>query len=213
MISLLKDKNDDEGQGREMTSDIIRSILSFWFEEGTAPGLCEFRPVWFESTPEFDRQIDERFRSTFERAAVGGLDHLAGCAPGSLALVIALDQFPRNLFRSGPRAFATDEKAKSVAIAAIDKGYDQAMTLLQRIFLYLPIQHSEILQDQVLSIQLFDSLGEAKVFHFIQGAARRHMEIIERFGRFPHRNAALNRESTEEEEQFLANPEGRFWTA
>ena len=196
-----------------MTSDVINSVLSFWFQEGIVPGLCEFRPVWFESTPEFDSQIDERFRSTYELAAADDLDDLANCAPGSLALVIALDQFPRNLFRSGPRAFATDEKAKSIAHAAIDKGYDEAMTPLQRIFLYLPFQHSEILQDQALSIQLFDSLGDAKVFQFIQDAARRHMEIIESFGRFPHRNAALNRISTKEEEQFLASQEGGFWTA
>lgn len=196
-----------------MTSDIVRAILSFWFEEGTVPGLCEFRPVWFASSPELDRQIDGRFRSTFERAAAGELDHLAGCAPGSVALVIALEQFPRHLFRGGARAFATDEMAKSVAIAAIEQGYDQAIPLLQRIFLYLPFQHSEILKDQVLSIQLFDSLGEEKVFHFIQDAARRHLGIVERFGRFPHRNAALDRKSTKEEEQFLANPEGRFWTA
>ena len=169
--------------------------------------------MWFASSPELDSQIDGRFRSTFEQAAAGELDHLAGSAPGSVALVIALEQFPRHLFRGGPRAFATDEVAKSVAIAAIEQGYDQAIPLLQRIFLYLPFQHSEVLKDQVLSIELFDSLGEAKVFHFIQDAARRHLEIIERFGRFPHRNAALSRQSTEEEEHFLADPEGRFWTA
>lgn len=196
-----------------MTSDIVRSILSFWFEEGAVPGLCEFRPVWFASSPELDRQIDGRFRSTFEQAAAGELGHLAGSAPGSVALVIALEQFPRHLFRGGPRAFATDDAAKSVAVAALEQGYDQAIPLLQRIFLYLPFQHSEILKDQVRSIQLFDSLGAEKVFHFIQDAARRHLEIIERFGRFPHRNAALNRKSTAEEEHFLADPEGRFWTA
>ncbi len=196
-----------------MTSDNVAPILSFWFEEGTVPGICEFRPVWFESTPEFDRQIEERFRGTFERAARGALDHLAGTAPGALALVIALDQFPRNLFRGDPCAFASDEKAKAVAVAAIDKGFDRAMTALQRIFLYLPFQHSEVLSDQVLSVQLFDALGEEKVFQFMQDAARRHKDIIERFGRFPHRNATLNRVSSEQERHFLASPQGGFWTA
>ena len=164
-------------EGRQVTSDTVRSIQSFWFEEGTVPGICEFRPLWFESTPAFDRQIEERFRDTFERAALGELDHLAGTPPGALALVIALDQFPRNLFRGTPCAFASDEKAK--AVAAIDNGFDQTMTALQRIFLYLPFQHSEALPDQVLSVQLFEALGEAKAFHFIQGAARRHKDIIE----------------------------------
>ena len=196
-----------------MTPDIVGSILSFWFEEGIAPGLCEYRPVWFESTPEIDRQIDQRFRSIFEKAAAGELDHWTGSAPGSLALVIALDQFPRNLFRGGPRAFATDEMAKSIAIAAIEQGHDLALPPLRRIFIYLPFQHSENLEDQALSIKLFDSLGEAKVFLFVQDAARRHREIIARFGRFPHRNTALNRKSSEEEGKFLADPEGRFWTA
>ena len=196
-----------------MTSDTVRSILSFWFEEGTVPGICEFRPVWFESTPAFDRQIEERFRDTFERAALGELDHLAGTAPGALALVIALDQFPRNLFRGAPRAFTSDEKAKSVAVVAIDKGIDQTMKPLQRIFLYLPFQHSEALSDQTLSVQLFDALGEERVFHFMQDAARRHKDIIERFGRFPHRNGTLNRVSSEQERHFLASPQGGFWTA
>jgi uncharacterized protein (DUF924 family) len=168
--------------------------------------------VWFESTPAFDRQIEERFRDTFERAALGELDHLAGTAPGALALVIALDQFPRNLFRGAPRAFASDDKAKSVAVAAIDKGLDQAMTPLQRIFLYLPFQHSKALSDQVFSIQLFGALGEEKFFHFIQGAARRHKDIIERFGRFPHRNGTLNKVSSAQERHFLASPQGGFWT-
>jgi uncharacterized protein (DUF924 family) len=196
-----------------MTPDIVGSILSFWFEEGIAPGLCEYRPVWFESTPDIDRQIEERFRSTFEKAAAGELDHWAGNAPGSLALVIALDQFPRNLFRDGPRAFATDEMAKSIAVAAIEQGHDLALPPLRRIFIYLPFQHSESLEDQALSIKLFDSLGKTKVFHFVQDAARGHREIIARFGRFPHRNTVLGREPTREEGEFLANPEGKFWTA
>jgi uncharacterized protein (DUF924 family) len=196
-----------------MRSDIVDSILSFWFQEGTVPGLCEFRPIWFESSPEFDNQVHERFRSTYEMASAGELDDLANCVPGSLALVIALDQFPRNLFRNESRAFATDEKAKSISFNAIDRGYDEAVTPIQRIFLYLPFQHSEVLQDQILSVRLFDSLGEAKVFQFIKDAARRHKDIIERFGRFPHRNAILSRRSTEEEVRFLASPEGAFWTA
>ncbi len=195
-----------------MTRDIVEAVFSFWFEEGIVPGICEYRPIWFASPPEFDAAISDRFSADFERAARNELDHMAASPKGALALILMLDQFPRSLFRSGPRAFATDAKARDICSKAIARGNDRKLTGIQRIFCYLPLQHSEELEDQNRSVKLFDSLGEEKVFHFIQEAARRHLDIIERFGRFPHRNAALSRVPTPEEHTFLESDEGKFWS-
>jgi uncharacterized protein (DUF924 family) len=195
-----------------MTCDIVEAVLSFWFEEGTVPGLCEYRPIWFASSPVFDAAIADRFSDAFERAASNELDHIAATPDGALALILMLDQFPRNLFRSGPRAFATDTKARAVCDRAIARGDDKRLTEFQRIFCYLPLQHSENLEDQIHSVKLFGSLGDDDVFHFIQEAAQRHLDIIERFGRFPHRNASLHRLSTPEERVFLDSDEGEFWS-
>ena len=195
-----------------MARDIVEAVLSFWFEEGIVPGICEYRPIWFASAPEFDAAITNRFSEAFEHAARNELDHIAASPKGALALIVMLDQFPRSLFRSRPRAFATDAKARAICSKAIARGDDQKLTGIQRIFCYLPLQHSEELEDQIRSVKLFDLLGEEKVFHFIQEAARRHLDIIERFGRFPHRNAALSRVSTPEERAFLESDEGKFWS-
>ncbi len=192
--------------------DIVEAVLSFWFEEGIVPGICEYRPIWFASPPEFDAAITDRFSEDFERAARNELDHMAASPKGVLALILMLDQFPRSLFRSGSRAFATDAKARDICSKVIARGDDRKLTGIQRIFCYLPLQHSEEIEDQNCSVKLFDSLGEEKVFHFIQEAARRHLDIIERFGRFPHRNATLSRVSTPEERAFLASDEGKFWS-
>lgn len=188
-------------------------VLEFWFETGTVPGLCEFRPIWFARDDAFDAAINERFPDEYARAAAGRLDRLARSARGALALVILLDQFPRNLFRGTGQAFATDGEARSIARRAIETGLTEDLSPLRKIFLYLPFQHSEDLADQQWSVRLFQSLGDDKVVRWIQDAADRHLEIIERFGRFPHRNAALNRPSTAAEHAFLESPSGAFWTA
>ena len=195
-----------------MARDIVEPVISFWFEEGIVPGFCEYRPIWFASPPDFDAAIADRFSEAFERAARNELDYIAASPKGALALIIMLDQFPRSLFRSGPRAFATDAKACTLCSEAIARGDDQQLSRIQRIFCYLPLQHSEALEDQLRSVELFDSLGEEKVFQFIQQAARRHLDIIERFGRFPHRNTDLSRSSTAEERAFLGSDEGKFWS-
>jgi len=195
-----------------MTRDIVEAVFSFWFEEGIVPGICEYRPIWFASPPEFDAAISDRFSADFERAARNELDHMAASPKGALALILMLDQFPRSLFRSGPRAFATDAKARTICRKAIARGDDQQLAGIQRIFCYLPLQHSERLEDQIRSVKFFDLLGKEKVFHFIQEAARRHLHIIERFGRFPHRNAALSRVPTPDERTFLESDEGKFWS-
>ena len=145
---------------------LVSAVLAFWFEEGTVPGLCEFRPVWFASSPEMDRAVRERFRDAFERAEDGWLDHLEATARGALALVILLDQFPRNPFRGQARAFASDDKAKGIAARAIarfdSRSAERDLTALQRLFLYLPFQHSEDLADQQIA-SVFDALRRAYV--------------------------------------------------
>jgi uncharacterized protein (DUF924 family) len=180
---------------------IAEDVLSFWF----GPEPLETRVVWFQKDPEFDAQIIDKFGAIYEEAATGTLDALADAPLGCLALVIILDQFPRNMFRDDARAYATDEMALRLTKAAIESGLDRDMTTLQRQFLYMPYQHSEVLEDQRLSVELF-----ATVDANTHGYAVRHLEIIERFGRFPHRNAVLGRESTQEETAFLSEPNSSF---
>jgi uncharacterized protein (DUF924 family) len=210
--ALQYDRRVKINTGNPMTGHVVEAVLSFWFVEGSVPGLCEYRPIWIASSPEFDAAIETRFSDTFERAAAEELDNLATTPEGALALIIILDQFPRNLFRNSPRAFATDAKARTLCHQAVARGADKKLTGIQRIFCYLPLQHSEEIEDQERSVELFGSLGDEKVFHFIQEAARRHLDIIERFDRFPHRNECLGRASTPAERAFLESAEGRFWT-
>lgn len=193
--------------------DPIEAVLAFWFERDVAPGYCEVRPLWFESTPEFDAEIAARFMSTYERAAAGALDGMADAAESCLALTIVLDQFPRCMFRGDERTYATDDKVLALAKQAIARGYDAALTPLQRWFLYMPFQHVEDRADQRRSVELFESLGADAVHRFVIGAARGHRDVVERFGRFPHRNDILGRVTTAEEAAFLASPEGSFWLA
>ena len=170
-------------------------VLKFWFERD--------RKAWFEKNPAFDEEIRQRFLPHYELGAAGMLGAWKE-APGScLALVVLLDQFPRNMFRDSARAFAADPLARDAACTILDQGWDQAMTPDERMFAYLPFEHSEALQDQELSLKLFE--GNAN-FEW----ARKHWEIIRRFGRFPHRNAALGRESTFEEIEFLGQPGSSF---
>lgn len=181
---------------------LIRRILSFWFADGPAVS----REVWFKANPSFDKEISRRFRRTYERAAAGELDGLAENAEGSLALVLLLDQFPRNLFRGTAGAFASDGPARAVARHALKRGFDRPLPPAQRLFLYLPFEHSEDLADQEQSVALFAALGDAEWLDY----AKRHRDIVARFGRFPHRNAALGRPSTPEEVAFLQTPGSSF---
>ncbi len=192
---------------------IVDDVLGFWFGQDVASGYCEFRPVWFEANDAFDAEIRRRFLAVYERAAQGDLDGMARAAQGSLALVIVLDQFPRNLFRGDARAYATDGKARAVARRAIDHGFAEPLNTLQRMFLYMPFQHSEALEDQRFSVTLCESLGADPVSEWARTVAASHRDIIERFGRFPHRNRVLGRESTPEEAEFLDSPDGAWWLA
>ncbi len=179
--------------------DTKHEIIHFWFEE-TEPQL------WFQSHPEFDEEVRERFGVTHEMADDGLCNAWSVDAEGALALVILLDQFPRHMYRGTPKAFATDERALLVAKQAVHKGFDQIMEPVKRGFLYLPFQHSENLLDQERSVELYGSMKDENPAGDIY--ARRHYEPIKRFGRFPHRNEILGRESTEEEIEFLKTHDG-----
>ena len=183
-------------------------VLLFWFGGADERGKRHKR--WFEKNPAFDREIRDRFLSLHEQAALGKLSHLKENARDCLALIVLLDQFPRNMFRSSPRAFATDALALDAARHAVAQGYDHALLPVERMFVYLPFEHSEALADQVKACELCQPLE-----NFVETAdayryAVRHREIVQRFGRFPHRNAILGRASTPQEIEFLKTPGSGF---
>jgi len=166
-------------------------VLSFWRAAGPKR--------WFAVDPAFDAEIRERFLATHEAAASGRLSAWEDTAEGSLALLIALDQFPRNMFRGAARAFSTDAQALAAARRAIARGFDRAISMPERNFFYLPFQHSENIADQERCCALCEATGDAEAVKW----ADIHLDVIRRFGRFPHRNAALGRVSTPEEIAFL----------
>jgi len=174
-------------------------VVSFWF-------AAETKPYWFKPTEAFDAALSERFGAAYAQARSGELDGWADAAEGSLALIILLDQIPRNIFRGKPEAYSSDEKAISVANAAIAKGQDKQLDPQQRQFFYLPFMHSERLEDQETGMALYTELGVEETLDYM----RRHRDIIARFRRFPHRNETLDRASTEEELAFLEQPGSRF---
>lgn len=166
------------------------AVVEFWRAAG--PGL------WFAKDPEFDRRFRERFLPAHEAAARGELRAWPESAEGALALVLLLDQFPRNAFRGSPRMYSTDAMARAAAEAAIAAGHDQAIETELRLFFYLPFAHSENLADQDRSVALAQHLPPPNPAH-----AARHRDIIRRFGRFPHRNLILGRRMTAAEQRYL----------
>lgn len=180
-------------------SDTLARVIAFWFGEPGSPQEGMPRQEWFVQDPAFDRAIAERFADEMDAAADGRLDALMNSPLGCVALVILLDQFPRNVFRDSPAAFACDPKARTVARHALEEGFDHALAPVHRLFLYLPFEHSESMTDQDVSVALFEQLGNADWLDY----AVKHRDLIARFNRFPHRNAVLGRENTPEEETFL----------
>jgi uncharacterized protein (DUF924 family) len=172
-------------------------VLRFWFEDHPED--------WFVKNPDFDAHVRARFLALHEAAAAGQLAHWADDPRTCLALVILLDQFPRNMFRGEARAFATDAQARAAARVILERGWHEAMSRPQQLFAYLPFEHSEALADQVLCCELMKDFDAEQLRYAI-----RHREIIERFGRFPHRNAILGRESTPAEREFLRQPGSAF---
>lgn len=178
-----------------MTDNITpRDILDFWYSE-------DMRARWFASTPQLDMEIRNRFEQVWRDAADGGLDWWKDSAQGCLALVIVLDQFPLNMYRGEARSFSTEQAAIEVSKFAIARGYDREIPAEQLAFLYLPLMHSERLADQDLSLRMFEQPGLEGNLRW----ARHHRELIARFGRFPHRNRILGRESSPEEVAYLAS--------
>ena len=165
-------------------------VLHFWFED--------YPKDWFAKSPGFDAIVRSRFLELHQAAAIGHLAHWADEPPSCLALVIVLDQFPRNMFRGEARAFATDTLARAAARVILQRGWDQQMPQAEQLFAYLPFEHSESLDDQNLACELMQHFDAEQLRYAI-----RHREIIERFGRFPHRNGLLGRESTAAEIEFL----------
>lgn len=166
-------------------------ILAFWREAG--------RERWYERDDAFDAEVRRRFLAVWQKAAAGEFASWEASDDGALALVIVLDQFPRNMFRGTPQAFASDAQARDVARRAIAKAVDRRVDPILLEFLYLPFMHSEHLADQLDCVALFQNTDNAENLKY----AREHADIIERFGRFPHRNRLLGRDTTEEEQAFL----------
>jgi uncharacterized protein (DUF924 family) len=196
-----------------MTTNSPAAVLDFWFLPAGTPGHDEFRAEWFRKDAAFDAAIRGRFGALVDQALTGGLREWEADAAGSLARILLLDQFPRNLFRDSARAFAGDAQALELAQRLVAGGRDKNLPPIRRCFVFLPFEHSESLLDQERAVALFAGLrreAQTAAFESTYDYAVRHRDIIERFGRFPHRNAALGRASTPAETEFLKQPGSGF---
>ncbi len=189
-----------------MMPERAQAMLDFWFGPPDDPLRDERRGIWFKSTPDHDETLRRLFLADYERAATGMLADWEEAPDSALVLVLLLDQIPRNIFRTTPRAYATDAMARAVADRAMARGFDMKVPPAWRLFFYMPLHHSERLADQQRATALVASLpdrGDPE-----RGENRRYglpyVDVIDRFGRFPHRNAILGRQSTPEELAFLA---------
>jgi uncharacterized protein (DUF924 family) len=188
---------------------VIPDVLDFWFRDGRHG----YREIWFKRDDAFDAEIRTRFGELVVPAREGGLDDWADTPEGALALTLVLDQFPRNLFRGSPEAFASDPHALALARRVIRERIDLGMTATERGFLYLPFEHSECMEAQNESVAAFEGLRDFPKSAEPGGTidyAWRHWHIIRRYGRFPHRNAILGRDSTPAERAYLVQPGAGF---
>jgi uncharacterized protein (DUF924 family) len=188
----------------------VEALLEFWFGRPGEPEFDRPREVWFERNEAFDAALRERFLDDQRRAALGELGQWLATPDGALALILLLDQLPRNLHRGSPAAYATDAAAREAAARAIARGHDVALPPVRRRFVYLPFTHSEDLADQRRCCALMRTVADAEGGEESVWFAERHREIIERFGRFPHRNRVLGRAATPAEERFLEEPHSSF---
>jgi len=202
------------GAGRDHLEDVLR----FWFGSLGPDGTVDeaHRAQWFAASVEVDRRCREAFEADLERAARGELDHWSATPPGQLALIVLLDQFSRNIYRGTARAFAQDAKALALCLEGLERGTDRLLRPIERVFFYMPLQHAEDRDAQRRSVECFEGLLaevsplQRPLFEDFLDYARRHGAVIERFGRFPHRNAILGRPSTAEELAFLAGAGAPF---
>ena len=191
----------------------IDEILTFWFREQalSAPQIDRRMDIWFSEDPVFDHEIEKEFADDVARASEGKLNHWADEPRGRLALILLLDQFRRNIYRGTADAFALDKLALKLCVEGVMQKKDKGLSPIQQVFYYMPLQHSESKKVQAKSAAIFNRLAEAvsptyrETFETIATFAELHHDIIEQFGRFPHRNQLLGRENTPEEDQYLAD--------
>ena len=188
-------------------------VLDFWFADTlTNPdSLAGRRAIWFMGGPDIDQLITEKFGTLPDAALAGELQHWATDARNTLALVLVLDQFPRNIYRNTALAYHYDAAGLELALKIIDQGLNSDLHPIEQSFLFLPLQHSEAIVEQTRAVQLYETLAAQSPNSYLESTknsldyAKRHCDIIRRFGRFPHRNAILGRDSTEAEIEFLAS--------
>ena len=184
-------------------------VLDFWFGVPGGPDYGKTRALWFTKTDATDELVRNRFGSTVEGALDGRIDDWALTPRGTLATIIVLDQFTRNIYRDTPRSFAGDGPALRLASNLVDRNDDRLLAPVERWFAYMPFEHSEFLNDQLESVRLFEQLAQEGLKEPLSWAIK-HYDVIKRFGRFPHRNSILDRESTVEEVAFLKEQGSRF---
>jgi len=194
------------------------TILEFWFGAGRDDVAVarEKSKLWWSKDIAADRVIRQRFEDVLNQAARSELDQWSATPTGTLALILLTDQFPRNMYRNTPQAFAFDALARDWCKHGIDRGLDRSLRPIERVFFYMPLEHSELLHDQYLAVALFEKLmaavgpeRQSDFTGFLEFAVR-HRDIVERFGRFPHRNAILGRESSAQEQAFLLEKGSSF---
>lgn len=202
-LSLMRVKSGELNVEREQENEVsdasIDEVLRFWFEE------LQPKQHWVKDSA-LDNEIQQRFGELHKQACEGKLSTWRETPRGRLAELIVLDQFSRNIFRDKPESFAADALACALTREAIELGDDQKLPVKQRCFIYMPLMHSEALNDHALALDVFDQPGLESNLDF----EKRHLQIIERFGRYPHRNSILGRVSTEDEEAFLKQPGSSF---
>jgi len=218
-VKLLSESMDatitDEDQAR------IETILAFWFkqQELSAPQIDRRMDTWFSKDTVFDHQIEKEFADDVAAASDGKLNHWAAEPLGRLALIILIDQFRRNIFRNSPDAFSKDKLALKLCVEGAVEKKDQGLTPIQRVFFYMPLQHAESRKVQAKSVELYNRLAETvsatdrETFLTIAQFAELHRDIVDQFGRFPHRNTVLGRENTAEEAEYLADDSPDFGQA
>ena len=177
-------------------------ILNFPFGTTDLTTPIDKRDVWFRSTPEFDKTLIDDYTAIHERAIAGEYDQLKATPAECLALVISLDQFPRNIYRGSPRAFAADAKAREVTTHALDNGYHDGLEKWHKIFMYLPFEHSEHFEHHERILPLYKEVADGHSIMSAQG----HHDTIKKFGRYPHRNEVMGRQNTPEEDEYMKNP-------
>ena len=215
-VKLLRESMDatitDDDQIR------IDTILSFWFKEHalSAPQIDQRMEIWFSENPLFDHEIEREFADEVAKASKGELDHWGTEPHGRLAQIILIDQFRRNIHRGTTRAFSKDQLALKLCVQGAMEKKDQSLTAIQKVFFYMPLQHAESRKVQAKSVELFRRLAETvsptlrETFMTVAQFAELHKDIIDQFGRFPHRNKLLNRKNTPEEDEYLAGDSPTF---